>query len=164
MTVGKAHIQAARAIFALTESGQLPDDSVARLLFLADRIQDAQDGAFLEEARRYERAQLAKVFFISEQEVRARIQRVAMPMYRAVVDRLIAGESIDLASERQRLGIEDDNLLEVRVDVRWKGKLTNLTEEDAQNGLLAALSAEDVRDVKVTGMEKGRVPDSFGAK
>ena len=36
---------------------------------------------------RYERTQLAKAFFISEQEVRAKIARVAMPMYQKVVER-----------------------------------------------------------------------------
>jgi hypothetical protein len=152
MAVGKAHCQVARTVFALTEAEQLPADSVGRFLFLSDRIQDAQDGAFLNEARRYERTQLAKVFFISEQEVRARIARVAMPMYEEIVDRFIAGESFDLASERKRLGIEDDCLLQVRVELT--PVLKKLGASDFQSGLRAALAEHDLRDVKVAGTER----------
>jgi hypothetical protein len=152
MTVGKAHCQVARTVFALTEAEQLPADSVGRFLFLADRIQDDQDGAFLNEARRYERTQLAKVFFISEQEVRARIARVAMPMYDAIVERFIAGENLDLASERKRLGIEDDGLLQVRVELT--PVLKKLGDADFQSGLRAALAEHDLRDVKVAKIER----------
>jgi hypothetical protein len=152
MTVGKAHCTVARNIFALTEAEQLPADSVAQFLFLADRIQDAQDGTFLEEARRYERTTLAKVFFISEMEVRARIARVAMPMYQTAVDRFVAGESIDLASERQRLGVEEDSLVQARV--KFAPVLKKLFEKPFETGLQAALADQPIRDIKVTQIER----------
>jgi hypothetical protein len=152
MTVGRAHCTVARNVFALTEAEQLPADSVGRFLFLADRIQDGQAGTFLEEARRYERAALAKVFFISEMEVRARIARVAMPMYQALVERFVAGENVDLASERQRLGIEEDSLVQARVE--FVPVLKKLFDKSFETGLQAALADHPLREIKVTEIER----------
>jgi hypothetical protein len=157
ITVGKTHYQVAVAVYALVEAEQLPADSVGRFLFLSDRIQDAQAGAFLEEARRYERTQLAKAFFISEQEVRAKIARVAMPMYQKVVERFIAGESIDLASERRRLGVDDDCLLEVQLELT--PKMMKTSEREFEIGLKAALSGHDLRDVNVFGLDSSILED-----
>jgi hypothetical protein len=163
--VGNVHCDAVEDVEYLVSSDQITADGVERFLYLADRIMAAQPGTFVENSQRYERTQLAKVLKMNELVLRAKIQRIALPMYQAAVDRLKAGENVDLAFERQRLGVEDDSIMEVQIELSPKlPKMSKVEFKDGMNAALIKLKmSKDLRDVEVGTIEREEAPEGMDA-